>query len=73
MFYLKYKGKRLLIESDNVYTTCPECGKEFTVDLEDILSCEHADLYSTYPYCTECTAKRERDRASGKPVSWPQF
>lgn len=65
MFYLKHKGKCLLIESDNVYTTCPQCGKEHKVDLQDILSCEHSDLYGTAVYCEECSARRERARAAG--------
>ena len=71
MFYMKHKGKKLEIHEDNVYTICPQCGKEHAVDLQDILKCEHADLYSTYPYCEECTAQRERDRAAGKHVPWP--
>ncbi len=27
MFYMKYKGKKLNIHEDNVYTICPECAK----------------------------------------------
>lgn len=58
MFYLKYKGKRLLIESDNVYTTCPLCGKERVVDLQDILGDGNSDLYGTAVYCEKCSAQR---------------
>ena len=28
MFYLKKFGFKLYIEDDNVYTTCPVCGKD---------------------------------------------
>ena len=58
MFYLKHKGKRLLIESDNVYTTCPVCGKEHVVDLQDVLGDGNGDLYGTAVYCKECNAQR---------------
>ena len=61
MFYLKHKGKRLLIESDNVYTTCPLCGKEHVVDLQDILGDGNGDLYGTAVYCEKCIAQRMKD------------
>ena len=51
MFYLKYKGKRLEIHDDNVYAICPGCGREEKVNLQEILSCEHADLNSAAVYC----------------------
>ncbi|HIU43429.1 MAG TPA: hypothetical protein IAB67_03945 [Candidatus Ventrousia excrementavium] len=62
MFYLKHKGKKLYIESDNVYTTCPQCGKEHAVDLNDAIIDGVLDLYGLDIFCTECSAKR---RASG--------
>ena len=65
MFYLKYKGKRLLIESDNVYTTCPLCGEEHVVDLQDILGDGSGDLYGTAAYCEKCSAQRSRQKAAG--------
>lgn len=58
MFYMKHKGKKLEVLEDNVYTICPQCGKEHVVDLHDILSCEHADLYGTSIYCEECSYER---------------
>lgn len=58
MFYMKHKGTKLEIRDDNVYTICPECGKEHHVDLHDILSAEHADLYSTSVYCYDCSERR---------------
>lgn len=72
MFYLKHRGKKLNIRDDNVYTICPECGREHKVDLQAILSSEHSDLYGTAVYCEECSAKREEARKAGKPVSWPE-
>lgn len=57
MFYLKYKGTKLRIHDDNVYTICGHCGREHKVDLVDILSTGEADLYSTSVYCPECSAK----------------
>ena len=47
MFYMKHKGKKLFIDSENVYTACPRCGKEHAVDLQEILSGGDADLYGT--------------------------
>ncbi len=58
MFYLKHKGKKLYIESDNVYTTCPQCGKEHAVDLNDAIIDGVLDLYGLAICCTECSAER---------------
>lgn len=54
-FYLKHKGERLEIREDNVYTVCPKCGREHTVDIQDVLSTPDADLYSTSVYCEDCS------------------
>ena len=61
MFYMKHKGTKLEIRDDNVYSMCPECGREYPVDLHDILSCEHSDLYGTAVYCEKCSAQRMKD------------
>ena len=37
MFYMKFNGEKLEIESDNVYTLCPRCGKEHQIDLADVV------------------------------------
>lgn len=66
MFYMKHKGKRLEIREDNVFTICPLCGREHAVDLQDILSYEHSDLYGTNVYCQQCSEQRERDRKADK-------
>lgn len=54
-FYLKCNSERLEIREDNVYTVCPQCGREHSVDLQDILSVPDADLYSTSVYCEDCS------------------
>ena len=36
MFYLKHNGEKLPIEGGNVFTICPECGREHAVDLQEI-------------------------------------
>ena len=46
MFYMKHKGKKLVISEDNVFTVCPRCGREHPVDLQDILAGGEADLYT---------------------------
>lgn len=58
MFYLKHNGEKLPIEGDNVYTICPECGREHAIDLQEILEGGSADLYGTAVYCEECSARR---------------
>lgn len=68
MFYMKHNGKKLEIGADNVYTICPCCEREHTVDIQDILSCEHADLYSTDVYCDQCAAEREAERKQEKTL-----
>ena len=60
MFYMKHKGTKLFIESDNVYTACPQCGQEHQVDLQEILCTGTADLYSTQVYCHKCSVERAK-------------
>lgn len=55
MFYVKGKLGAIAIEEDNVFTTCPACGKEFSVDLLEVLGDGHGDLYGTNVYCNECS------------------
>ena len=58
MFYVKSGGKKIEVLHDNVFTVCPDCGKEHTVDLADIMKCEDSDLYLTNVCCEKCTARR---------------
>ena len=61
MFYLKHKGRRLEIHDDNVYTRCPQCGKERVVDLQEILSSGDGDLYGTAIFCSSCLEKHKKE------------
>ena len=63
MFYIKTRlneGTTLKSEitDENVFTICPECGKEHAVDLSEIFKGGDADFYSTQSYCPECSARR---------------
>ena len=63
MFYIKSKlanGKMVKtdITDENVFTCCPECGREFAVDISEIFSDGEGDLYSTNIICCACTNKR---------------
>lgn len=60
MYYMKHNGKKLYIESDNVFTQCPRCGKERPVDLADAVMDGTLDLYGTAWYCEECGAKVQK-------------
>lgn len=73
MFYMKHKGQKLPIRVDNVYTICPRCGREHHVDLGDIANATNGnfDIEDIHVYCVRCTAERERRRAAGLPVSYP--
>lgn len=64
MFYIKTKrGHHIPIEDGecgNVFTTCPDCGREFEVELSDLIVNDNIDVYGTQLYCTECTANHKR-------------
>lgn len=61
MFYVKHKTEdvevKAYIYDDNVYTTCPCCGKEHMVDLVEILKGGESDLFGTSVFCLECSTK----------------
>ncbi|MDE5569641.1 MAG: hypothetical protein K2I82_03175 [Ruminococcus sp.] len=62
MYYVKTKINEETtltteLTDENVFTQCPECGKEFAIDLTDVFL-NGGDLYSTVIYCVECSAKR---------------
>ena len=48
----------LPIEDDNVFTHCPDCGREHAVDLVEIASGGDFDLYGSAVCCEDCTRKR---------------
>lgn len=49
----------LSIEDDNVFTHCPDCGKEHAVDLMGIASSGGFDLYGSSVFCEACTKNRQ--------------
>lgn len=66
MLYVKEKigvaEVRVALQYDNVFTVCPDCGKEHKVDLADFLADEDFDIEFSEIYCVECTAKRMMER-----------
>ena len=63
MFYLKTKlanGKVIKtdITDENVFTRCPDCGRELPIDLVEVFSDGEGDLFSTNIVCSTCTRKR---------------
>lgn len=60
MFYLKHKGRKIYIDYDNVFTTCPQCGIEHKIDIQEVLSMDCADLCATSVYCEKCSRRRVR-------------
>ena len=62
MFYIKTElpdGKTVKTEvtDENVFTRCPGCGDEVSVDLAELFSDSESDLYGTAVYCDECSRK----------------
>lgn len=64
MFYVKSQldeSTTLLTEitGENVFTRCPDCGQEVSVDLNDVIDDEgQLDLFGTGVCCAECSRKR---------------
>lgn len=59
MFYIKESlpegGEvKAFINSENVFTVCPRCGKEHAVDLTEVFDNGKAGFYGTQIYCPEC-------------------
>ena len=61
MFYVKEKINDAMevtveINDENVFCTCPECGDEVQVNLEDLSDADDGlDLYGMAVYCDDCT------------------
>ena len=58
MFYVKEKINDVMeisieINDENVFCTCPKCGKEVGVDLVEVL--KDGDLLSTQVCCNTCS------------------
>lgn len=66
MFYVKKaisseEFLRVELECDNVFTICPDCGREHAVDLGDLISGGwDGDLYGISIRCPECSALRKK-------------
>lgn len=65
MFYVKSKINdeseiRVEITDENVFTICPKCGQEHAVDLSEIFSDGHSDLFSTSVYCRKCSDEHSK-------------
>ena len=78
MFYLKTQMPnggvaKTEITDENVYTRCPDCGRELPVDLVEVFSDGKGDLYSTSIICSACTKQRgaKRTHLEGIPSNWP--
>ncbi len=70
MFYVKAEiadGVTIQAEvtHENVFNVCPRCGAETPVDLADIVTDGHLDLYGTAVYCKECSEKVMARRKKG--------
>lgn len=66
MFYVKTKINEETtitteLTDENVFTICPECGKEFAIDLYDVFA-DGGDLFGTAIYCAECSSKRIKSK-----------
>ena len=47
------------ITDENVFTRCPDCGQEVSVDLNDVIDDEgQLDLFGTGVCCAECSRNR---------------
>ena len=70
MLYVKAKTDeaeiKVVITDENVYTVCPDCGKEHMVDIIDLCENGDFDLYGTSVYCPECGKKRRKEISNEK-------
>ena len=71
MFYIKTKqhsGKMVSTEitDENVFTRCPECGREMPIDLAEIFADGEGGLFSTQIFCAACTTGITESRLSSK-------
>ncbi|HRR77723.1 MAG TPA: hypothetical protein P5191_13080 [Ruminococcus sp.] len=66
MFYVKEKTDEIEVKvelnDENVFCTCPDCGKEVSVDLSEVFSDGYGDMYGTSVLCSDCAKIRIRKR-----------
>lgn len=70
MFYVKEKLNDAMefsieINDENVFCQCPNCGREVLVDLAEVLSDGHGDLFGTSVLCENCSKKLLRGEIHG--------
>lgn len=70
MFYVKTNlGEGAVIKTEitdeNVFTRCPQCGSEFSVDLADVFTDGEGDLYGSSIYCESCSRHLRPDICEG--------
>ena len=63
MFYVKKRltnavRVNIALDDENVYCTCPDCGKEVGVDLSCVFADGIGDMYGTAVLCEECAKRR---------------
>ncbi len=63
MFYVKEKMTdtvevKVELNDENVFCTCPDCGKEVAVDLSYVFADGIGDMYGTAVLCNECARRR---------------
>lgn len=62
MFYVKYQNGECSVKAEitdeNVFTTCPQCGREIQVDLQEMFASGDFDLCGTAVFCAECSEGR---------------
>lgn len=62
MFYVKSKLTEeteinIEITDENVFTRCPNCGVEISVDIVEESRSEDFDLFGTALYCPKCSER----------------
>ena len=67
MFYVKEQRLnggivKIEITDENVFTRCPDCKRELSVDLVELFSDSDGDLFSTRVVCSACTKKKSTSR-----------
>lgn len=63
MFYVKENINdtvevKVELNDKNVFCTCPDCGKEVSVDLSVVFADGMGDMYGTAVCCSACSKKR---------------
>jgi len=63
MFYVKENINdavevKVELNDENVFCTCPDCGKEVAVDLSVVFTDGMGDMYGTAVLCDKCAKRR---------------